>query len=132
MVGSNPANFAGLGMNLQDHLEIYLQHKCLQPVTLYGAQHYPKRLLVGMQWFLSQTGQCASSHMESGGFVRTSPDMSHPNIQFHFLPSVVIEHGRVAPSFECFQVKLAFSPVFFWVGERGFKMFLCTPFSRMS
>ncbi|XP_075262799.1 choline dehydrogenase, mitochondrial-like isoform X6 [Convolutriloba macropyga] len=93
----------GLGMNLQDHLEIYLQHKCLQPVTLYGAQHYPKRLLVGMQWFLSQTGQCASSHMESGGFVRTSPDMSHPNIQFHFLPSVVIEHGRVAPSFECFQ-----------------------------
>ncbi|XP_063724733.1 choline dehydrogenase, mitochondrial-like isoform X2 [Symsagittifera roscoffensis] len=93
----------GVGMNLQDHLEIYLQHKCTQHISLYGVQRYPNKALVGAQWFLFQKGQCASSHMESGGFIRTNTSIPHPNVQYHFLPSSVIEHGRVPPPYECFQ-----------------------------
>ena len=99
-------------MNLQDHLEVYVQHKCAKPVTLYSAQRYPKKLFIGVQWFLTQKGPCGSSHMESGGFIRTNALLPHPNIQYHFLPSTVIDHGRIAPPFECYQVAKFCSSLF--------------------
>lgn len=94
----------GVGENLQEHLEMYIQHRCLQPITLYGVQKMPKMAIVGAQWFLTRRGVCASAHLEAGGFIRTEPGMRHPNLQYHFLPSQVIDHGRKPVECEAFQV----------------------------
>jgi len=97
----------GVGSNLQDHLEIYVQQKCKKPITLYSSSSwkYPhKKIRVGLEWILNKTGVGASSHLESGGFVRSSPTVNHPDIQFHFLPSTVHEDGRAPPKCHGFQV----------------------------
>lgn len=84
----------GVGENLQDHLELYVQHECRRPVTLHRATTFAGMALAGARWFLTGGGDCASAHLESGAFVRSAPEVSHPDIQFHFLPSVVNDHGR--------------------------------------
>nr|CAD2127654.1 unnamed protein product [Meloidogyne enterolobii] len=97
----------GVGRNLQDHLEIYVQQKCLKPITLYNKStwKHPHRMMqIGAQWFLTKTGLAASSHLESGGFARSSPEIPHPDIQFHFLPSTVHDDGRSSPKCHGYQV----------------------------
>ena len=84
----------GVGKNLQDHLELYVQHECRRPVTLHRSTTFTGMALAGARWLLTRGGDCASAHLESGAFVRSGPDVSHPDIQFHFLPSVVNDHGR--------------------------------------
>ena len=94
----------GVGKNLQDHLEIYVQHECKKPVTLYGLFNNPfMKLYHGAQWFLFKKGLLAHSHLELGGFVASSSDFDHPNIQFHFFPSLVINHGLENPDKHAFQ-----------------------------
>ncbi|KAK7135198.1 hypothetical protein R3I94_013992 [Phoxinus phoxinus] len=94
----------GVGCNLQDHLELYVQHRCTQPITLYSAQKPLHMLKIGLEWLLKFTGYGATAHLESGGFIRSRPGVPHPDIQFHFLPSQVIDHGRVSSQIEAFQV----------------------------
>ncbi|XP_073500681.1 choline dehydrogenase, mitochondrial [Phyllobates terribilis] len=94
----------GVGLNLQDHLEVYVQQMCTKPITLYGAQKPLTMLKIGVEWMLKFTGYGATSHLESGGFIRSAPGVEHPDIQFHFLPSQVIDHGRVSPKIEAYQV----------------------------
>uniref|UniRef100_A0A7N6AE77 Choline dehydrogenase n=1 Tax=Anabas testudineus TaxID=64144 RepID=A0A7N6AE77_ANATE len=94
----------GVGSNLQDHLEVYIQQQCTQPITLYKAQKPFQMVKIGLEWFTTFTGYGATAHMESGGFIRSRPGVAHPDIQFHFLPSQVIDHGRVAPKIEAYQV----------------------------
>ncbi|PIK49218.1 putative choline dehydrogenase, mitochondrial-like [Apostichopus japonicus] len=96
----------GVGSNLQDHLEFYVQQACTQPITIYKAQwKFPHVMVkVGLQWFLTQTGWGATPHLEAGAFVRSRPGVEHPDIQFHFLPSVVNDHGRVPGDCHAFQV----------------------------
>lgn len=96
----------GVGQNLQDHLELYVQQKCTQPLTLYGAQwKFPHNMIqIGLEWFTNSTGLGATSHLESGGFVRSTDEEDHPNIQFHFLPSVVVDHGRKMGNCHAYQV----------------------------
>ena len=60
--------------------------------------------LIGIQWLTTHTGLGASSHLESGGFIRSREGLRHPDIQFHFLPSAVIDHGRIVVDREAFQV----------------------------
>lgn len=96
--------FTGVGCNLQDHLEIYVQHRCTQPITLYKAQKPFHMVKIGLEWLLRFTGYGATAHLESGGFIRSRPGVPHPDIQFHFLPSQVIDHGRVKSKIEAFQV----------------------------
>jgi len=97
-------NLPGVGKNLQDHLEIYVQHECKKPVTLYGLFNNPfLKLYYGAQWFLFNKGLLAHSHLELGGFARSSTDFDHPNIQFHFFPSLVINHGLENPDRHAFQ-----------------------------
>ncbi|XP_071485276.1 choline dehydrogenase, mitochondrial-like [Diadema antillarum] len=100
------AHLPGVGQNLQDHLEVYVQHRCTQPITLYPAQwKFPHNMIrIGLQWFLFQTGLAASPHLEAGGFIRSRPGVEHPDIQFHFLPSVVNDHGREPGTCHAFQV----------------------------
>ena len=84
----------GVGRNLQDHLELYVQHECRLPVTLHRSTTFAGMALAGARWFLTGGGDCASAHLESGAFVRSGGGVPHPDIQFHFLPSVVNDHGR--------------------------------------
>ncbi|XP_028849471.1 choline dehydrogenase, mitochondrial [Denticeps clupeoides] len=94
----------GVGSNLQDHLEVYVQQQCTQPITLYKAQKPLHMVRIGLEWLLKHTGYGATAHLESGGFIRSRPGVRHPDIQFHFLPSQVIDHGRVSPKMEAYQV----------------------------
>ncbi|WP_227664594.1 choline dehydrogenase [Marinobacter litoralis] len=89
------ADRPGVGKNLQDHLEIYVQHKSTQPVTLYKYTTQPGKTIAGVKWFLNHDwGACRTAHLEAGGFIRSEAGVQHPDIQYHFLPSQVIDHGR--------------------------------------
>ena len=95
----------GVGKNLQDHLEIYIQHKSKRKETLYNlSTNYLTQAIEGFKWFVLKKGMLAHSHLEVGGFVKTSKKYLHPNIQFHFFPSLVINHGLTNPSFDGFQL----------------------------
>ncbi|XP_063796896.1 choline dehydrogenase, mitochondrial [Pseudophryne corroboree] len=98
------SHLPGVGQNLQDHLEVYIQQMCTKPVTLYSAQKPLMMLKIGLEWMWKFTGYGATSHLESGGFIRSAPGVEHPDIQFHFLPSQVIDHGRVSSKVEAYQV----------------------------
>jgi choline dehydrogenase len=76
----------GVGANLRDHLEIYVQYACTQPISLYGAQHPLRKMLIGMEWIAARTGLGATSHFEAGGFIRSRAGVEHPDLQYHFLP----------------------------------------------
>ncbi len=94
----------GVGKNLQDHLEIYIQHKSKTKDTLYNlSTNYFTQAIEGVKWFLLKKGMLTYSHLEVGGFVKTSEKYKHPNIQLHFFPSLVINHGLTNPSFDGFQ-----------------------------
>ena len=97
-------NLPGVGQNLQDHLEIYIQHKSKKKETLYDlSTNYFTQGIEGLKWFLFNKGKLSFSHLELGGFVKTNKKYNHPNIQFHFFPSLVINHGLTNPPFEGFQ-----------------------------
>ena len=94
----------GVGQNLQDHLELYVQQACTQPVTLLDTMKPHNMALAGMRWFAFKNGPAASSHLEAGGFVRSNSGVEHPDIQFHFLPALIDDHGRSAGKQHAFQV----------------------------
>lgn len=94
----------GVGQNLQDHLEFYMQYACKKPITLYAMKYPIKRLQVGLQWFLTHTGLAASSHLEAGAFICNRQNVTHPDLQYHFLPSLVNNHGRDLGDGHAFQV----------------------------
>ena len=91
----------GVGENLQDHLEFYLQMACREPVSLYSALNLWSRALIGIRWILRKDGLGATNHFETGGFVRSRAGIEYPDIQYHFLPlamsydgsSLASEHG---------------------------------------
>lgn len=87
----------GVGENLQDHLEVYIQYACLQPVSVYPALKWYNKPWVGLQWILFKKGPAASNHFEGGGFVRSNADVDYPNLMFHFLP-VAIRYDGTSPS----------------------------------
>lgn len=95
----------GVGQNLQDHLEMYVQYSCKEKITLYSYQWKFPHIMVkaGTEWFLKKTGPCATSHLEVGGFAKTDDSVSHPNVQWHFLPSTVNDHGRKMGDRHAFQ-----------------------------
>ncbi|XP_022089589.1 choline dehydrogenase, mitochondrial-like [Acanthaster planci] len=103
------AHLPGVGQNLQDHLDLYVQYQCTKPITLYTAQwKFPHNMiLIGLRWFLFQSGLGATPHLEAGGFIRSQPGVDHPDIQFHFLPSVVIDHGRIMGHCHAYQVHVS-------------------------
>lgn len=90
-------NLPGVGENLQDHLEVYIQHACTQPVSVYPALKWYNKPWVGLQWLLLKRGPAATNHFEAGGFIRSNEDVTYPNIMFHFLP-VAIRYDGTSPS----------------------------------
>lgn len=83
----------GVGENLQDHLEVYLQHRCTQPVSEQPALRWYNKPAVGLRWILGKTGPAATNHFEAGGFIRSNEDVGYPNVQFHFLPLAIRYDG---------------------------------------
>lgn len=99
------ADRPGVGQNLQDHLELYVQHECKEPITLYKYTTQPGKTIAGVKWFLNHDwGACRTAHLEAGGFIRSEAGVRHPDIQFHFLPSQVLDHGRKDAECHGFQV----------------------------
>ncbi len=84
----------GVGENLQDHLEFYLQVACRPEVTLHGAMRPLARLLIGLRWLIRRDGLGALNHFEACGFIRSRAGVRYPDIQFHFLPAAVSYDGR--------------------------------------
>ena len=96
----------GVGQNLQEHLEMYIQQQCTKPITLYTYTKPVPMALAGVQWFLTRSGVCTSAHLEAGGFIRSQAGIEHPNLQFHFLPSTVNDHGRQNGTCHAYQVHI--------------------------
>ncbi|MCW5237437.1 choline dehydrogenase [Verminephrobacter eiseniae] len=97
------APLRGVGANLQDHLETYVQYACKEPITLYGAMNWRAKLGIGAQWLLQGTGLGATNHFESGGFIRSAAGVRHPDLQYHFLPMAISYDGSAPASFHGFQ-----------------------------
>ncbi|WP_433556951.1 choline dehydrogenase [Pseudonocardia xinjiangensis] len=76
----------GVGENLQDHLEVMVQHSCTQPVSLGPTSSLKNAPSIGFQWLFLRSGPGATNHFEAGGFVRSNSDVAYPNIMFQFLP----------------------------------------------
>jgi choline dehydrogenase len=93
------ADLPGVGENLQDHLEVYVQYACTQPVSVQPALKKWKRPFIGAQWLFSGTGPGATNHFEAGGFVRSNDDVAYPNLMFHFLP-LAIRYDGTSPAGE--------------------------------
>lgn len=83
----------GVGANLQDHLEVYVQFKCKQPVTQQPSLKFWKRPWIGFLWLFFRTGPGATNHFEAGGFTRSNKDVAYPNLMYHFLPLAIRYDG---------------------------------------
>lgn len=97
------ADRPGVGGNLQDHLELYVQQACSQPITLYKHWNLLGKALAGAEWLLFKTGLGASNQFESAAFVRSRAGVEYPDIQFHFLPIAVRYDGSTAAPGHGFQ-----------------------------
>jgi len=97
------ADRPGVGQNLQDHLEMYIQMAALQPITLYKHWNLVSKALIGAQWLFTKTGLGASNQFESCGFIRSQAGVRYPDIQFHFLPIAVRYDGKAAAEGHGFQ-----------------------------
>ncbi|MFQ5558037.1 MAG: choline dehydrogenase, partial [Acidimicrobiales bacterium] len=97
------ADLPGVGRNLQDHLEVYVQHACSQPVSLQRQLAYWRRPWIGVQW-LARRGPGATNHFEAGGFIRSNDEVAYPNLMFHFLPLAIRYDGSTPASGHGYQV----------------------------
>jgi choline dehydrogenase len=97
------ADRPGVGSNLQDHLELYIQMAASQPVSLYKYWNLLGKGWVGLQWLLGKRGPGASNQFESCGFIRSRAGVDYPDIQFHFLPIAVRYDGKAAAEGHGFQ-----------------------------
>ena len=87
----------GVGENVQDHLEVYIQYACKKPVSMSPALKWWNKPWIGYQWLFYRKGPAATNHFEAGGFIRSNEHEKYPNIMFHFLP-LAIRYDGTAPS----------------------------------
>jgi choline dehydrogenase len=83
----------GVGEHLQDHLEVYIQYSCREPVSMVPYLKLWRRPIIGAQWLLGRRGPGATNHFEAGGFIRSNDAVEYPNTMFHFLPIAVRYDG---------------------------------------
>ena len=87
----------GVGEHMQDHLEVYVQYSCTQPVSIAPGMKMWRRPFIGAEWLFLRSGLGATNHFEAGGFVRSNEDVDYPNLMFHFLP-IAIRYDGSSPS----------------------------------
>ena len=97
------ANVPGVGENMQDHLEVYIQYASKQPVSMQPYLSRWRRPIIGLQW-LFRRGPGASNHFEAGGFIRSNDEVDRPNLMFHFLPLAIRYDGSVPAAGHGYQV----------------------------
>ena len=90
-------DLAGVGANLQDHLEVYVQYASKQPVSIAPGLKWHRRPKIAFDWLFRRTGLGATNHFEGGGFCRSNDEVAWPNLMFHFLP-VAIRYDGSSPS----------------------------------
>ena len=100
------ADRPGVGQNLQDHLEVYIQMAASQPVSLFKYWNLLGKARVGLQWALTRSGPGASNQFESAGFIRSAAGVEYPDLQFHFLPIAVRYDGQAASEGHGFQAHI--------------------------
>ncbi|WP_245892998.1 choline dehydrogenase [Devosia naphthalenivorans] len=97
------ADRPGVGQNLQDHLELYIQQASILPITLYKHWNMWGKALAGAEWLLFKRGLGASNQFESAAFIRSRAGVDYPDIQFHFLPIAIRYDGKAAAEGHGFQ-----------------------------
>ncbi|WP_425359508.1 choline dehydrogenase [Borborobacter arsenicus] len=97
------ADRPGVGQNLQDHMELYIQQEATQPITLYSVLNPFSKALIGARWLLFKSGLGATNHFEAAAFVRSKPGVDYPDIQYHFLPAAIRYDGKSAAKSHGFQ-----------------------------
>lgn len=95
---------AGVGENLMDHLELYVQYSCHKPVSLFPWMSLPGKAWIGMKWLATQKGLGATNHFETGGHIRSRAGLVYPDVQFHFLPLAISYDGKSLAKGHGFQV----------------------------
>jgi choline dehydrogenase len=115
------ADLPGVGANLQDHLEVYVQFANRVPVSVDPGLSWPRKLGVGIQWLLQRKGLGATNHFEGGGFCRSNADVDYPNLMFHFLPMAVRYDGSKPTGGHGYQVHVGpmYSDARGWVRIRS-------------
>jgi choline dehydrogenase len=89
------ADLPGVGQNLQDHLDVLIQYESTQPITLYAQVASPwKQLKTGLQYMTTRKGLGGQNGLESGGFLKSRPDLEIPDLQLHFVNALMMDHGR--------------------------------------
>ncbi len=91
------ADVPGVGENLQDHLEVYIQYRSKLPVSIAPGLAWWRRPIIGGEWLFGRRGLGASNHFEAGGFVRSNEEVAYPNLMFHFLP-IAIRYDGTSPA----------------------------------
>ena len=97
------ADRPGVGQNLQDHLELYIQMAASKPITLYRYWNLVSKAGIGVQWLLWKAGLGTSNQFESAAFIRSRAGVEYPDIQYHFLPLAVRYDGQAAAEGHGFQ-----------------------------
>ena len=99
------ADLPGVGAHLQDHLEVYIQYRSTQPVSMQPAATQKwRRPFIGAQWLFLRSGPGATNHFEGGGFARRNDDVAYPNLMFHFLPLAIRYDGSAGAAGHGYQV----------------------------
>ena len=99
------ADLTGVGAHLQDHLEVYIQYRSLQPVSMQpSATQKWRRPFIGAQWLFLRSGPGATNHFEGGGFARSNDEVAYPNLMFHFLPLAIRYDGSAGAPGHGYQV----------------------------
>ena len=92
-----------VGAHLQDHLEMYIQYECKEPISLYPALKWWNQPKIGAEWLFLGRGIGASNQFESCGFIRSNDQEAWPNLQYHFLPIAISYNGKSAVQAHGFQ-----------------------------
>ncbi|MCF7976151.1 MAG: choline dehydrogenase [Phycisphaerae bacterium] len=100
------ADVPGVGENMQDHLEVYVQYKCKKPVSMNPALKWWRKPWIGCQWLFARTGPAATNHFEGGGFARSNNQVKYPNLMFHFLPLAIRYDGSAPAAGHGYQVHI--------------------------
>ncbi|MEO3998508.1 choline dehydrogenase [Mesorhizobium sp. CAU 1732] len=93
----------GVGANLQDHMELYIQQESTKPITLYSKLNLFSKALIGAEWLFFKTGLGTSNHFEAAAFVRSKAGVDYPDIQYHFIPVAIRYDGKAAAKSHGFQ-----------------------------
>lgn len=106
-VGVQPVHdLPGVGENLQDHLEVYIQYSCKKPVSMQPALQWWRAPWIGFQWLFFRKGPAATNHFEAGGFIRGNEEVDYPNLMFHFLPLAIRYDGSAPKGGHGYQVHI--------------------------